>query len=350
MCGGRFLDFGGTHTLRVDHADKKMSTLAATPVAALVASSVSTRGRARAVGVPCAVAQQRSTTSVARLSGVPTIDGRKLMTSRPPQTPSFAFSTAGRRRFRRGGNVVDHGICRAAASSDPSSSEFSPFSEPSRLALAAGWVALGGAAAFVAPSGTQAFDLELVTTLVSSPFSGAANPIFEALFNSLGVVPAVYAALLLPGARDQPRLPALPPIVASFALGFFALGPYLILREPREEPVTKSSLGWATRTVFESKPFAIFNAAFAVFLAGYAATHLNSDAVSGFVQLWTEQSALCCVSSCDLLVLSLAMYGAMAEDMRRRDAFDPAKCAAFCALPVVGPTLWLVTRPSLPED
>jgi hypothetical protein len=27
----------------------------------------------------------------------------------------------------------------------------------------------------------------------------------------------------------------------------------------------------------------------------------------------TEQSALCCVSSCDLLVLSLAMYGALSE-------------------------------------
>ena len=85
-------------------------------------------------------------------------------------------------------------------------------------------MALGSTAALVAPQGTAAFDQELITTLISAPFSGAANPIFEALFNSLGVVPAVYAALLLPGAKDQPRIPALPPIAASFALGFFALG------------------------------------------------------------------------------------------------------------------------------
>ena len=45
----------------------------------------------------------------------------------------------------------------------------------------------------------------------------------------------------------------------------------------------------------------------------------------------------------------MAMYGAMSEDMKRRDVFDPVKCAAFCALPVVGPTFWLVTRPAL-ED
>ena len=191
--------------------------------------------------------------------------------------------------------------------------------------------------------------MDLIKGLVSAPFSGATNPIFEALFNSLGVVPAVYAALLLPGAKDQPRLPAVPPIAASFALGFFALGPYLILREPREGPVSRASLGWATRVVFESKPFAAFNAAFAVFLAGYGVTHADAAAVEGFARLWTEQSALCCVSSCDLLVLSIAMYGALAEDMRRRGVFDAGKAAAFCALPVVGPCLWLLARPEL-ED
>ena len=143
-------------------------------------------------------------------------------------------------RLPRGGSsAVDVGTsgrvvrCRASASDE---AEFVPWTAPDRLALAAGWVALGSTAAFVAPQGTSAFDMDLIKGLVSAPFSGATNPIFEALFNSLGVVPAVYAALLLPGAKDQPRLPAVPPIAASFALGFFALGPYLILREPREGP------------------------------------------------------------------------------------------------------------------
>ena len=70
--------------------------------------------------------------------------------------------------------------------------------------------------------------MNLVTTLIGSPFSGAVNPIFESLFNSLGVVPAVYAALLLPGAKDQPRIPTVPPLAASFALGFFALAALLV--------------------------------------------------------------------------------------------------------------------------
>jgi hypothetical protein len=240
--------------------------------------------------------------------------------------------------------------CSAAGDSGDSSA-FVPWTAPDRLGLAAGWVALGSAAAFVAPAGTSAFDADLIAGLISAPFSGATNPIFEALFNSLGVVPAVYAALLLPGGKDQPRLKPNVPVAASFALGFFALGPYLILREPRDVvgSVRRSDLGWATRTILESKLFAAFNAAFAAFLIVYGITHADAAAVSGFKTLWTEQSALCCVSSCDLLVLSLAMYGVIGEDQKRRGVFSAGKAAAFAAVPVLGPCLWLVARPKLPE-
>ena len=240
--------------------------------------------------------------------------------------------------------------CSAAGDSGDSSA-FVPWTAPDRLGLAAGWVALGSAAAFVAPAGTSAFDADLIASLISAPFSGATNPIFEALFNSLGVVPAVYAALLLPGGKDQPRLKPNVPVAASFALGFFALGPYLILREPRDVvgSVRRSDLGWATRTILESKLFAAFNAAFAAFLIVYGITHADAAAVSGFKTLWTEQSALCCVSSCDLLVLSLAMYGVIGEDQKRRGVFSAGKAAAFAAVPVLGPCLWLVARPELPE-
>ena len=234
-------------------------------------------------------------------------------------------------------------VARASSADAPS---WSP--TPERVALGAGWVALASTAALVAPSGTTAFDAELVRGLVTAPFSRATNPIFEALFNSLGVVPAVYAALLLPGAKDQPRCPAALPIAASFALGFFALGPYLILREPRAAPVPRSSLGWLARVVLESKPFAALNAAFALFLVAYGVTHADRAAIDGFATLWTEQSALCCVSSCDLLVLSLAMVGPAREDAARRGV-DPARALACLAVPVLGPCLWLLTRPSLEE-
>ena len=91
-------------------------------------------------------------------------------------------------------------VARASSADAPS---WSP--TPERVALGAGWVALASTAALVAPSGTTAFDAELVRGLVTAPFSGATNPIFEALFNSLGVFPAVYAAQHIPCAKDHPR-------------------------------------------------------------------------------------------------------------------------------------------------
>lgn len=231
--------------------------------------------------------------------------------------------------------------------STSSANEFAWYREPARVAIAGAWVVLGGIATFVAPSGTGAFDAELVKTIVGAPFSGAANPLFESLFNMLGVVPATYACLLLPGGKDQ-RLPASLCVGASFALGFFALGPYLATREPRVEAPRRSELGFVTRNVWESKVNAVLLFGFATFLAYYGASNLSSENVASFVTLLREQSMLACVSCCDLFVLSLCMVDAIAEDMRRRNV-DPASAIAFAAVPVIGPTVWLLTRPAL-ED
>ena len=53
------------------------------------------------------------------------------------------------------------------------------------------------------------------------------NPVFFSLFNMMGVYPAVYAALLVPGGRSAGGLPAWPFITGSFFLGAFALLPYM---------------------------------------------------------------------------------------------------------------------------
>jgi hypothetical protein len=67
--------------------------------------------------------------------------------------------------------------------------------------MGAAWVGFFSFAAFVAPSGdaVAAWDIDFVKTLISTPFSGAVNPLLEAQFNMLGVMPAVYASVLLPG-------------------------------------------------------------------------------------------------------------------------------------------------------
>ncbi len=172
------------------------------------------------------------------------------------------------------------------------------------------------------------------------------------IFNMLGVLPFVYASLLLPGARDQKPVPAAPFCVLSFALGFFALGPYLALREFRPEAAPPKAR-WV-RKALESKIPAVLAMAGALALVKHGLfTGGGPDLdlagrLSAYQQLFDTQT-LAHVSSLDFLVLSLFVADALREDMLRRDWYDPAKVFVFSAVPVLGPCLYLILRPALPE-
>lgn len=121
-----------------------------------------------------------------------------------------------------------------AKSSDEVSSQVSTESEknPLKIAFAAVWISLvvyvfGNIAP---PDVSPTFTSEMIQKILTSPYDGTVNPIFVAIFNLLGVYPALFASFLLPGAKKQP-VPAWPFVYGSFALGFFAAGPYLALRD-----------------------------------------------------------------------------------------------------------------------
>lgn len=70
---------------------------------------------------------------------------------------------------------------------------------PARIATGLAWASIIGYAAVIAPSGSEALDAKVVTDLIQSPFTGTVNYLFESQFNALGIMPSVYACLLMPG-------------------------------------------------------------------------------------------------------------------------------------------------------
>lgn len=62
---------------------------------------------------------------------------------------------------------------------------------------------------------------------------GPETAVFSSIFNALGFLPAMMASLLCGGgafAKGRQPVPPQPFVFGAFALGFFALGPYLALR------------------------------------------------------------------------------------------------------------------------
>lgn len=62
---------------------------------------------------------------------------------------------------------------------------------------------------------------------------GPETALFSGVFNGLGVLPAVFASLLCGGgafAKGRQPVPPQPFVFGAFGLGFFALAPYLALR------------------------------------------------------------------------------------------------------------------------
>lgn len=69
------------------------------------------------------------------------------------------------------------------------------------------------------------------TTKDESP--GPETAIYYSIFNGLGVLPAVFASVLCGGGsfgKGRQPVPPQPFVFAAFALGYFALGPYLAVR------------------------------------------------------------------------------------------------------------------------
>jgi hypothetical protein len=189
-----------------------------------------------------------------------------------------------------------------------------------------------------------------ITSLIANPFDPALNKVFLVVFNALGIMPAIYSQLLLPGSVNQKPLPAAPFVFGSIAGGFFLLGPYLAFRQYRPR-VDESALGLVGR-FSNSRINGLLTVVLTLGLGAFAVSSNALSDWSEYVQLFSTQT-LVHVSSVDAVILQAALWEPLREDMQRRGWYtdgsgsENAKLAAICAVPLLGPALYLAARPAL---
>jgi hypothetical protein len=220
------------------------------------------------------------------------------------------------------------------------------------------WAGFIGYAFFLSPGGTpegSARDFELIKKLIYTPYDGTTNAIFVAIFNILGIIPFVFAALFIPGAKTQ----KLPPALFStlmMAMGYGAAGPYLAFRKINTT-VTKSNQGRGS-FIFEFNPIWILALGWASYLFYYMISQMLSlgvgEVVSDYFQLCSS-SRLVIASSIDLAILSTVIVDPIAEDIQRRtssssSSFSVLPAWSYASVPVLGPIFYLLTRPKLPQE
>jgi hypothetical protein len=205
-----------------------------------------------------------------------------------------------------------------------------------RFLFGAIWVGfIGYAFALAPPDRPDTF--ALITRLSTGQWDGI-NPWIIALFNAMGVWPLVYCGILFADG-DRQRLRAWPFAAASFAVGAFALLPYLALRTPHR--TWFGVKGWGLR-IWDSRLIGVLALVGAIACLGFGLTQGNG---SDFIQQW-QTSRFIHVMSLDFCMLSLLFPTLVRDDMARR-GMDNAALFWLTAVPLLGPCVYLIVRSPL---
>jgi len=208
-----------------------------------------------------------------------------------------------------------------------------------KIAFGALWLGLITYAFLLAPP-NQPDTFELIKNLSTGQWQGI-NPLVVALFNLMGIWPVIYSAVVFIDGRGQ-KIPAWPFATASFAVGAFALLPYLALREPNKQFVGKKNI---FIKLLDSRVTAIVLTVTTVILVTYG---LRAGDWSNFVQQW-QTDRFIHVMSIDFCLLCLLFTALLGDDMARRNWKKPQFFWLIVLLPLFGPLIYLCVRPPLPE-
>jgi hypothetical protein len=162
------------------------------------------------------------------------------------------------------------------------------------------------------------------------------------IHNLYGLYSIPWAVLMLLDEREQ-SFPVWPLVVASIlVIGIWPLFAYYAVRQPHDH-FTPPRTRWVR--FLESPIPALYTAVFSIGLTWLAFTRGNPAV------LWQAVQGDLYIHGCTLdLVLIWAFFPlALRVDMRKRGAESPALLWGLSALWLIGPVLWLLIRPRLPD-
>lgn len=203
--------------------------------------------------------------------------------------------------------------------------------------------------AFILAPPDRADTADLILRLSTGAWDGINPVVIALLFNAMGLWPMVYAAVALVDGHSQKqggkKQRAWPFVVFSFAVGAFALLPYLALRQVNLgfSGPSFSRQKSALLRLTESRWLGALLGAGAIALAAFAL--LKGD-WPDFWQQW-QTSRFIHVMSLDFVALWLLFPVLLKDDMARRGLTQNWITAAVLALPLVGACLYLALRPGL---
>lgn len=192
--------------------------------------------------------------------------------------------------------------------------------------------------AFTLAPPDRADTLNLIKDLSTGNWQGI-NPLIVALFNLMGIWPLIYGGLLFFDGQSQ-KIPVWPFAIASFAVGAFAILPYLALRQPN--PNYSGSPNFALK-LLDSRITGILLTLGALILLGYG---LTGGDWSDFLQQW-QTSRFIHVMSLDFCLLCLLFPALLGDDMARRGMNNSSLFWAVALLPLLGPLFYLCVRSPL---
>jgi hypothetical protein len=192
---------------------------------------------------------------------------------------------------------------------------------------------------FAPPNRPDTFDL--IVNLSTGNIQGI-NPLIVALFNLMGVLPAIYACFLLVDGKGQ-KLPAWIFVTVSFGVGAFALLPYLALRKTNQ--TWNGTKSWLIKIV-ESPITGIILTLATLTLIFFG---INNGDWSDFVRQW-QSDRFIHVMSLDFCLLCLLFPAIVKDDLPKRGIENPAIFAIISLIPLLGTLVYLCFRPDLIEN